>query len=76
MRCCAFQHFIVRRRLVFVIVGLDVILAHGVVLELVPHQNAAQVGMAVEDDAVEIEDLALLKFGTSARPGVSDGSVT
>ena len=28
----------------------------------VPHQNAAQIGMAVENDSVEIEDFALLKL--------------
>ena len=63
MRLRPRQHFIVRRGLVFKVVGLNVILAHGVVFEPVPHQNAAQVGMAGEDDPVEIEDLALLKLG-------------
>ncbi len=56
------QHVIVRRRLVLEIVGLHVVLAHGVVLEFIPHQQAAQIGMAGKDDAVEIEDFALLKL--------------
>ena len=51
-----------RGRFVFVIVRIDVVPAHGVVDEPVPHQDAAQVGVAVEDDAEEVEDLALLEF--------------
>ena len=54
-----------RRRLVLVVVGIDVIAAHGMVGELVPHQDAAQVGVAVEDDAEEVEDLALLELGAA-----------
>ncbi len=67
VRCCRTrsQDFVVRRRLVFVIVRLDVVPAHGVVLETIPHQDAAQIGMAVEDDAVEVEDFPLLKFGAA-----------
>ena len=56
------QHVVVRRRFVFVIVRLAIILAHRIILELVPHQNAPQIRMAVEANAVEIENLALLKF--------------
>ena len=63
----ALEHFVVRRRLVFVIVRLDVILAHRMIGKLIPHQDAAQIGMAVEMNAVEIEDLALLKFRARAR---------
>ena len=59
------QHFVVRRGFVFVIVRLDVILAHGMGRELVPHQDAAQVGMTIEYDAVEIENLALLEFAAA-----------
>src|ERR1700728_289856 len=57
------QHLIVRRGLVLKVIRLHVIAAHRVVLESVPHENAAQVGMARKDDPVEIEDLALLKLG-------------
>ena len=32
------------------------------VLKTIPHQDAAQIGMPVEDDTVKIEDFALLKF--------------
>jgi hypothetical protein len=56
------QHFVVRRRLVFVIVRLAIIFPHRVIFELIPHQDAAQIGMTVEANAVEIENFALLKF--------------
>ncbi len=55
--------------LVLVVVGVDVVAAHGVVDELVPHEEAAEVGVAVEVDAVEVEDLALLKFGAAPDGG-------
>ena len=42
-----------------------VILAHRMIFELVPHQDAPQIGMAVETNAVEIENFALLKFGAA-----------
>ena len=64
-----------RGGLVLVVVGLDVVAAHGMILKLVPHQDAAQVGVAVEDDAVEVEDLALLELGP-APDGVSEGRWT
>ena len=35
------------------------------IFELVPHQDPAQIGMAVEANAVEIENLALLEFGAA-----------
>ena len=57
-----YQNIVVRRGLVLVVVGLDIVFAHGMIFKLVPHQYAAQIGMAVEDDSVEVEDLALLKF--------------
>ena len=65
----AFEHVVVRCGFLFVIVRLDVILAHRIIHELVPHQNSPQVGMTFEVDAVEIEDLALLKFGASPDRG-------
>ena len=57
-----FQHVVVRRWFVFVIVRFAIIFAHRKIGEFIPHQDAAQIGMAVEVDAVEIEDLAFLKF--------------
>ena len=59
------EHLVVGGRFVLVVVGLDVVAAHGVVGELGPHQQAAQVGVAVEDNAVEVENLALLKLGAA-----------
>ena len=53
----------------FVVGGRDVVFAHGVVGELVPHEDAAQIGMAVEDDAVEVEGLALLKLRAAPDRG-------
>ncbi len=44
------------------VIRLDVIAAHGVVFELIPHENAAKVWMAGKNDAEEIEDFAFLKF--------------
>ena len=58
------QHIVVRSWLVFVIVRFSIILAHRMIFELVPHQNPAQIGMAVEPDSVQIENLTLLKFCT------------
>ena len=57
-----FQHFVMRRRLVFVIIGLAIIFPHREIFELVPHQDPPEIGMTFEMDAVKIEDLALLKF--------------
>jgi len=59
------KNLIVRRRLVFVIVRLHVIFAHREILELVPHQDAAEVRVAVEDDAVESKDFTFLKLRAS-----------
>ena len=58
----SFQHVIVRRRLVFVIVRLAIIFAHREVFELVPHQNPPQIWMAVELDSIEVKNFPLLKF--------------
>ena len=63
-----FEDRAVRRGLPLVIVGLDVVAAHRVVFELVPHQNTTEIGMADEGDAEEIEDFAFLKFA-----GAPDG---
>src|ERR1035438_6382177 len=59
------QYVVVRGRLVFVIVRVHVIPAHRIVLEIVPHQQAPQIGMPVEDDSEEIENLPLLQFGAA-----------
>ena len=59
------QHFIMRRGFPFVIVRLPIIFAHRIIFELVPHQNPAQIGMTIEPDAIEIENLALLELGTA-----------
>jgi hypothetical protein len=65
------EDFVVGGGLVLVVVGIDVVAAHGVVDEVVPHEEAAEVGVPVEDDAEEVEDLALLEFG--AAPDGSEG---
>src|SRR5438093_8514998 len=59
------EDLIMRRGFPFVIVRLPIIFAHRIVFELVPHQNPAQIGMTIEPDAIEIEDIALLKLGTA-----------
>ncbi len=74
LRLC--QNFVVRRRLVLVVVRLYIIFSHRMIFELIPHQNTAQVGMAIEDDPVQIEDLALLKFRTAPHRRTSDGRCT
>ena len=45
--------------------GGNVILAHGMIDKLVPHQNAAQIGMPFKSDAEQIENFPLLKFATA-----------
>src|SRR5262249_20073738 len=65
------QHRIVRCWLVFVIIRLPVVFAHRMIFELVPHQDPAQIGVAIEMNAVKIENLALLKF--CAPPDRSKG---
>lgn len=69
-----FQNFVVRRRLIFIVVRLDVIFAHRMILKIVPHENAAQIGVAVEDDAVKVENFALLKLA-AAPDGRERGDV-
>src|SRR5258705_3349079 len=59
------ENLIMRRGFPFVIIRLAIIFAHRIVFELVPHQYPAQIGMTVEPDAIEIEDLALLELGTA-----------
>src|SRR5206468_13039365 len=61
MLFCAFQDFVVRSRLILVVVRLDVIFPHGMVGEFIPHENPPQVGVSVEDDAIQVVRLAFLK---------------
>src|SRR5258705_2431193 len=56
------EDVVVRCRFVLVVIRLDIIFAHGMIFKFVPHQYSTQIGMAVEDDSVEVEDLALLKL--------------
>ena len=49
-------------RLPLVVVRFAVVAAHRVVLEAVPHQDAAQVGVAFKDDAEEVVHFAFLEF--------------
>src|ERR1043166_7205612 len=60
-----FQHLIVGRRFVFVIVRFAIIFAHWIILEFIPHQNPPEIGMAVEANSIKIENFALLKFGAA-----------
>ena len=52
----------VRGRFPFVVVWFDIVLAHGVVFKLVPHEDAAEIGVIGEEDAEEIEDFAFLEL--------------
>src|SRR5207245_7340025 len=67
---CFFEHVVVRRWLVFVIVRFAIIFAHRMIDKLVPHQDASQIRMAIKANAVEVKNLSLLKFRTA--PGGSE----
>src|SRR6266705_2964263 len=54
------EHVIVRSRLVFVIVRFAIIFAHRVIDKFIPHQNAPQIGMAIEANTIEVENFPLL----------------
>ncbi len=41
-----------------------VVLAQGMTMEALPHEDAPEVGVAVEADAHQIPHFALLKIGT------------
>ena len=60
-----YQNVVVRRRFVLVVIRLNIIFAHGMIFKFVPHQDTAQIGMTIEDDPIEVKNLALLKFRTS-----------
>ena len=59
----ALEHLVVRGGLPLKVIGLHVVAAHRMILELIPHQQAAQIGVPLEDDPEQIEYLALLKLG-------------
>ncbi len=59
----AFRPAALQRLVIFFVERLMPILAHGMAFEAFPHQDAAQVGMVRELDAVQVPDLALLEFG-------------
>src|SRR5260221_6270994 len=59
---CFLQHVVVRRWFVLVVIRRLVVFAHRKILEALPHQNTAQIRMAVENDPVKIVRFALLKF--------------
>src|SRR5687767_8389780 len=65
-----FQYIIMRSGLVFVIVRLHVVFAHWMILKALPHQQAAESGMPIENNALEIENLTFLKL--RAAPNVSE----
>ena len=44
-----FDNFVMRRGLVLVIVRLHVVFAHGIIEEALPHEQAAQIGMSIEE---------------------------
>src|SRR6266513_3359641 len=65
MLFCSLQHIVVRSRLVFVIVWFTIILPHWVIFELITHQDATHIVMALKPNTVKIENFALLKFCTA-----------
>src|SRR5262249_42054684 len=60
-----FQHLIMRCWLVFIVVWFDIVFAHGVILKSIPHQDAAQIGVVLENNSVEVKDFTLLKLRTT-----------
>src|SRR2546422_6092544 len=54
-----------RRRDTMVLLGLDEVLAQGMPRPVLRHEDAAQVRVAVEDDAEKVEHLALLPVGVA-----------
>ena len=59
------QHIVMRCGFVFVVLRLHVILAHGKILEAIPHQDAAQIRVAFKHNAEQVKDFSLLKFATA-----------
>src|SRR5436309_9019131 len=63
------QQALTRGRDAVVLLGLDEVLAQRVSRPVLRHEDAAEVGVALEDDAEEVEDLALLPVGVAPQAG-------
>ena len=55
--------------LILIVIRCDVILAHRMIFKTVPHEDAAQIGMTVENNPIQIINLALLEFRTAPDRG-------
>ena len=69
MLLCSREHVVVRCRFPLKIVRLNVIFAHWMIFEFIPHQDPPQIGMPIEVNAVKIKNLALLKLGAAPDRG-------
>src|SRR2546428_5032031 len=63
------QQALPRGRDTVVLLGLDEVLAQRMPRPVLRHEDAAEVGVALEDDAEEVEDLALLPVGVAPQAG-------
>src|SRR5947207_9924730 len=63
------QQALPRGRDAVVLLGLDEVLAQRVSRPVLRHEDAAEVRVALEDDAEEVEDLALLPVGVAPQAG-------
>src|SRR2546428_2767123 len=63
------QQALPRGRDAVVLLGLDEVLAQRMPRPVLRHEDAAEVGGALEDDAEEVADLALLPGGVAAPAG-------
>src|SRR3989442_15810361 len=63
------QQALPRGRDAVVLLGLDEVLAQRMPRPVLRHEDAAEVGVALEDDAEEVEALALLPVGVAPQPG-------
>src|SRR5436309_7601974 len=63
------QQALPRGRDAVILLGLDEVLAQWMPRPVLRHEDAAQVRVALEDDAEEVEDLALLPVGVAREPG-------
>ena len=68
------QNLIVCGRLIFKVIWLHVIAAHGVILESFPHQQPPQVWMPLKNNAEQIKSLTLLKFRASPNGSIEEQS--
>src|SRR5262245_33486145 len=60
-----FQYLVVSCGLIFIVIRFDVIPAHRIILKVIPHEDAAQIGMPIENDAIKVIGLSLLKLGST-----------